>query len=416
MPDEASVLEMTREYFESVAVQMGLAEGIRAHLRMPARTLTVRFPIKRDDGSVQMFTGYRVQHSTARGPAKGGLRYAPTVTLGDIQGLAMLMTFKTAVVGIPFGGAKGGVVCDPTSLSKRELERLTRRYVREIALFIGPERDIPDTDVGTDAQVMAWVMDTYSAIRGYTVPAVVTGKPLQIGGTKGMDRATGRGVVFVLREAARRLGLDLAGATVAVQGFGKVGRTVAHLMSHVFGARVVAVSDSATALYNADGLDIAALREHKRATGSLHGFDAAQEITGEILTVPCDILVPAATESVLTAANAPAVQARLVVEGANAPTTPQADAILRERGILVIPDILASAGSVTVSYFEWVQSLQNLFWSEEEVISELRHIMLRAFEEVWALSEARGLSMRDAAYTVALQRVAQAYDLRGIYP
>jgi glutamate dehydrogenase (NAD(P)+) len=260
-------------------------------------------------------------------------------------------------------------------------------------------------------------MDTYSAIQGYTVPAVVTGKPVLIGGTKGMDRSTGRGVVFVLREAAKRLGINLEGATVAVQGFGKVGATVAQLMSHVFGARVVAIGDSTSALYNEDGLDISSLREHKAASGSLRAYDSAREIPPEeVLTVPCDILVPAAVESVLMADNAPSVQARLIVEGANAPTTPQADAILRERGVTVIPDILASAGSVTVSYFEWVQSLQNLFWTEEEVTTQLRRIMLRAFDEVWMLAQEREVSMRTAAYILGIQRVVKAYDLRGIYP
>ncbi|MDQ4078030.1 MAG: Glu/Leu/Phe/Val dehydrogenase [Chloroflexota bacterium] len=417
MPEGASLLELTRQYFKEAAENTQISPGLRETIREPGRNVTVNFPVKMDDQSVQMFTGFRVQHSIARGPAKGGLRYAPHLTLETVQGLAMLMTWKTAVVGIPFGGAKGGVVCDPSQLSRQELERLTRRYTGEISIIIGPERDIPDTDMGTDEQVMAWVMDTYSAIKGYTVPAVVTGKPVQIGGTKGMERATGRGVVFVLREAARRLGLELGGATVAVQGFGKVGATVALLMSHVFGARVVAVSDSSTALYDENRLDVRALMEHKEDTGSLKGFGNAQQIgLQEILTVPCDIVVPAAVEMVLTADNAPSVQARLVVEGANAPTTPQASSILRERGITVIPDILASAGSVTVSYFEWVQSLQNLFWTEEEVIAQLRRIMLRAFDEVWTLAEERTVSMRTAAYILGIQRVRRAYELRGIYP
>jgi glutamate dehydrogenase (NAD(P)+) len=417
VPEERSLLAMTRQYFDDAARDMTVPTGIRTQLREPGRTVTVHFPVRMDDRRVKMFTGYRVQHSIARGPAKGGLRFAPDVTLEDTQGLAMLMTFKTAVVDIPFGGAKGAVICDPSHLSARELESLTRRYTSEISMMIGPESDIPDTDVGTDERVMAWVMDTYSAIKGYSVPAVVTGKPLLLGGTRGMDRATGRGAVFVLGEAANRLGIDLGGAAIAVQGFGKVGTTVALLLSHVFGARIVGVSDSSTALYNDEGLDARALMKHKEKTGSLGGAPGASEIPlRDLLTVPCDILVPAARENSLTTENAPHVQARLVVEGANGPTTPEADAILRERGVTVIPDILASAGSVTVSYFEWVQSLHSLFWTEEEVTAELRRIMLRAFDRVWFLAAEHATSMRTAAYRLGIERVVNAYHLRGIYP
>jgi glutamate dehydrogenase (NAD(P)+) len=286
-----------------------------------------------------------------------------------------------------------------------------------MSIVLGQERDILDTDMGTDERVMAWVMDTYSAIKGYTVPAVVTGKPVLIGGTQGMERATGRGVVFVLRAAAERLGIELGGATVAIQGFGKVGRTVAYMLNHVCGARVVAISDSTHAAYDESGLDIRALIEHKKATGSLRNFNGAGTVSvQEVLTLPCDILVPAAIEHVLTSENAEGVQARLVVEGANAPTTARADTILRERGTTVIPDILASAGSVTVSYFEWVQSLQNLFWTEEEVTKQLQSIMLRAFDEVWSLAEEKQVSMRVAATILAIRRVVKAYDMRGIYP
>lgn len=419
MAEEQSLLAMTRQYFDAAADNVDIPPGIRTQLREPARTVTVNFPVKMDDGSVRVFTGYRVQHSTARGPAKGGLRYAPNVSFEDVQALAMLMTWKTAVVGIPFGGAKGAVVCDPNHHSQHELEGITRRYTSEIVMLLSPERDIPDTDVGTDERTMAWIMDTYSALKGYSVPAVVTGKPLALGGTVGMHRATGRGVVFVLREAAERLGLNLGGgARVAVQGFGKVGTTVAQVLSDVFGARVVAVSDSSAALYHDDGLNLEAVLAHKQQTGALRGFADADELEepSDVLTVPCDILVPAGTESALTEANAPYIKARLVVEGANAPTTPGADRILRERGVTLIPDILASAGSVTVSYFEWVQGLQSLLWTEAEVTSELREIMLRAFNEVWEVAEARGVSMRVAAYTLGIKRVANAYKLRGIYP
>lgn len=420
MPEEQTLLEMTRQYYDEAAEQVETVReipGIREQLRQSARVMTVNFPVKMDNGSIKTFAGYRVQHSRARGPSKGGLRYTPDVTLEDTEALAMLMTWKTAAMGIPFGGAKGSVICDPAALSRRELQGITRRFVSEISILLGPERDIPDTDIGTDERTMAWVMDTYSMLKGYSVPAVVTGKPIAIGGTAGMSRSTGRGVVFVLREAARRMDLDLGGATVAVQGFGKVGATVATLLSHVFGARVVAISDSTTTLYHEHQLDLPALLEHKEATGGLRGFAGAQELPlGDVLTVPCDILVPAARETVLTEANAPHVKARLIVEGANAPTTPAADAILNERGVTIIPDIIASAGSVTVSYFEWVQSLQSLFWTEEEVTTQLRRIMLRAFDEVWTLSAETGVSLRQAAYRIAIGRVATAYKLRGIYP
>jgi glutamate dehydrogenase (NAD(P)+) len=416
--EEQSLLAMARQYFDTAADKVDIPPGIRTQLREAARTVTVNFPVKMDDGSVREFTGYRVQHSTARGPAKGGLRYAPYVTVEDVQALAMLMTLKTAVMSIPFGGAKGAVVCNPALLSRHELEGITRRYTSEIVMLLSPERDILDSDMGTDERTMAWAMDTFSALKGYSVPAIATGKPIAIGGTVGMERSTGRGVVFVLREAAERMGLKLSAETrVAIQGFGKVGTTVAQVLSDVFGARIVALSDSSGTLYDASGLNLEAVLHHKKQVGALATFPDAEHLDPlDVFTVPCDILVPAGIETVLTEQYAPYVKARLVVEGANAPTTPTADAILHERGVTVIPDIIASAGRVTVSYFEWVQSLQSLFWTEEEVTSQLRIIMLRAFNEVWALAEARGISIRTAAYTLGIQRVANAYKLRGIYP
>ncbi len=416
MTENENLWAMTRQYYDTAADLARLESGLRAQLRECARMMTVNCPVKMDDGTIQNFTGFRVQHNTVRGPAKGGVRFAPNVTLEDTQALAMLMTWKTAVMGIPFGGAKGAVVVNPSELSQHELQGVTRRYTSEISLLLGPERDIPDTDIGTDERTMAWMMDTYAMVKGYSVPAVVTGKPVIIGGTAGMSRSTGRGVVFVLREAIRRMGIELNDARVAVQGFGKVGVTVASLLSHIFGARVVGVSDSSVTLYDEEGLDIAAIEQHKKDTGSLRGFGATELAPMDVLTLPCDVLVPAAHENVIHEGNVGNIHARLIVEGANAPTTPAAAEVLRDRQIIVIPDILASAGSVTVSYFEWVQSLQSLFWSEEEVTAQLKRIMLRAFDDVYRLGEERDISLRNAAYIIALQRVAKAYTLRGIYP
>jgi glutamate dehydrogenase (NAD(P)+) len=414
--ESETLREMTRLYYDRAVAHAQIDPGIRDQLRECARNITVSFPVKMDDGTVRHFTGYRVQHNTIRGPAKGGVRFAPYVTLEDTQALAMLMTWKTAAMGIPFGGAKGAVMVNPAHLSSRELQGVTRRYTGEISILLGPERDIPDTDVGTDEQTMAWMLDAFAQVKGYSVPAVVTGKPVLVGGTAGMNRSTGRGVVFVLREAAERMGLVLEDARVAVQGFGKVGVTVSALLSHVFGARVVAVSDSGVTLYDENGLDVHDIVTHKKETGSLRGFGATELASDALLTLPCDILVPSALENVLHEGNAHAVQAKLIVEGANAPTTPAADAIFQARGIIVIPDIIASAGSVTVSYFEWVQGLQSLFWEEEEVTAQLKRIMLRAFDKMYCLADEQGLSMRTAAYVLAIERVAKAYALRGIYP
>ncbi len=408
--------EMALEQYYRAARHVPLKKGIREFLAYPKRELVVNFPVKMDDGSVRIFTGYRVHHSTVLGPSKGGIRYHPAVTLPEVRALAMWMTWKCAIAGLPYGGAKGGVVCDPKSLSLGELERLTRRYATEISVLIGPESDIPAPDVGTNAQVMAWIMDTYSMHRGYSVPAVVTGKPVSVGGSVGREEATGLGCAIVAREATRLAGLSLAGARVAVQGFGNVG-SVAAATLHRMGAVVVAASDSRGGVYNERGLDPQALLEHKRATGSVAGFPGAKPLASqEVLEVPCDILVPAALEGQITRENAARITARLVIEGANGPTTPEADDLLRGRGVLVVPDVVANAGGVVVSYFEWVQDLQAFFWSEEEVQQKLERLLVRSVREVWRVSQERGVDLRTAALVRAIERVAEAVYTRGIYP
>lgn len=420
---ERGVGSMTRNPFEMALAQydravkhLTLKRGIEAYLRTPKRELTVNFPVKMDDGSVRIFTGYRVHHSTARGPSKGGIRYHPEVTLDEVRALAMWMTWKCAVMNLPYGGAKGGVVCDPKTLSAQELENLTRRYATEISLLISPEGDIPAPDVGTNPQVMAWIMDTYSMHRGYSVPAVVTGKPVPVGGSLGRAEATGRGVSIVAREALGRLGRPVAGARVVVQGYGNVGQVSARLL-HAAGARVVAVSDSSGGTYNPRGLDPAALERHKQGGGRLVDFPGGEPIdNATLLTTECDVLIPAALEQQITAANAERIRARLIVEGANGPTTPEADEILAARGITVVPDIVANAGGVTVSYFEWVQDLQAFFWSEEEINERLERLMVRAFHDVVAVAEARRVDLRLAALIRAVERVAEAIMILGIYP
>ncbi len=416
-PAKRTMWDIASHFYADAVADMAVHSGVRDQLREPQRVLNVSFPVKMDDGSVRMFTGWRVHHNIVRGPAKGGIRYAPGLTLEDVQGLAMMMTWKTAVVGLPFGGAKGGVACDPHRLSHDELERITRRYTLEIIPLLGPERDIPAPDMGTDERVMAWIMDTYSLVKGYSVPAVVTGKPVAVGGSHGRRRATGRGVVFVLRELAERVGLDLRGARVAVHGFGKVGSTVAYMLYHVLGSRVVAVCDSRGGVYHPDGLDILDLQRYKAETGSVVGFPGGEAVSSpEMLTVPCDVLVPASVECVVTEENADRVQARVIVEAANAPLTPEADHILQGRGVAVVPDVLANAGGVTVSYFEWVQDLQSFFWTEEEVTQQLKRVMTRAFDRVYTLASEANVSLRTAAYRLAISRVATAYELRGFYP
>ena len=399
-----------------VAGILGLDDDIHAILQKPKRELTVNFPVNMESGGTRMFTGYRVQHNTSRGPAKGGLRFHPETNIDEVRALAMWMTWKCAIVNIPFGGAKGGVVCDPKTLTKAELEDLTRRYTTEISLMIGPDSDIPAPDVGTNGQIMAWIMDTYSMHAGHTVPAVVTGKPVSIGGSEGRLDATGLGVVLITEEAFKKRDLPLAEATVAVQGFGNVGSAAARIF-HKRGAKVVAVSDVRGGIANGHGLDIPALTAYVAQTGSVVGFPNTEPLTSaEVLEIPCDVLVPAALQGQITEANAQNIRAKMVVEGANGPTTPGGDAILRERGILLIPDVLANAGGVTVSYFEWVQDIQSFFWSESQVNSRLARIMRRAFAEVWDASVAHKVDLRTAAYIVGVARVAEATITRGIYP
>ncbi|HLZ21336.1 MAG TPA: Glu/Leu/Phe/Val dehydrogenase [Ktedonobacterales bacterium] len=408
--------EIAVAQFEAAADRLNLSSNMRAVLRVPKRELTVNFPVRMDDGSIHMFTGFRVQHNINRGPAKGGIRYDSAVTLDEVRALAMWMTWKCAVVDIPFGGAKGGVICEPKGMSQAELERMTRRYATEISILIGPSSDIPAPDIGTNAQVMAWIMDTYSMHRGYSVPAVVTGKPLAIGGSEGRNEATATGVVAVLKLAAEEMRIPIKGARVAIQGFGNAGAIAAEIL-HAEGARVVGVADRKGAAYDERGLDVPALVKHKQQSGTVVGFAGSQTLgVLDVLEVPCDILIPAATEGQLTAANAGRVQARIIAEAANGPTTPEADHIFFERGVRVIPDILANAAGVTVSYFEWVQDIQSFFWSPEEISHKLHHVMSRAYSEVARLAHDEHCDMRTAADMVAIKRVADATELRGIYP
>lgn len=401
---------------DNVARILNLDPGIHAILQKPKRELTVHFPVKMDSGGTRMFTGYRVQHNTGRGPTKGGLRYHPDTDLDEVRALAMWMTWKCAIVNIPFGGAKGGVVCDPRALSLSELEDLTRRYTTEISLLIGPDSDIPAPDVGTNGQIMAWLMDTYSMHAGHTVPAVVTGKPVSIGGSEGRVDATGLGVVIVTGEALRRADDRLDGKTVAIQGFGNVGNAAARIF-HSHGARVVAVSDVGGGVFNPKGLNIPELVAYAKERGGIAGFPGSEAITNaELLSIRCDILVPAAMQSQITAANAGQVRARLIVEAANGPVTPEADAMLKDAGVRLIPDVLANAGGVTVSYFEWVQDLQSYFWAEEEVNQRLARIMTRAFSEVSQCAEKYNVDLRTGANVLGVARVAEATLTRGIYP
>jgi len=402
--------------FDGAAELLGLPQGLRAVLREVRREFTVRFPVKMDDGSLRMFEGYRVQHNLTRGPAKGGLRFHPEVSLDEVKALAMWMTWKCAIANLPFGGAKGGVIVDPKVLSHRELERLTRRFASEIAVLIGPDSDIPAPDVNTNAEIMAWIMDTVSMEQGYSVPAVVTGKPLDIGGSEGRPSATGRGVTIVALEACRRLGRDPAATTVAVQGFGNVGSTAAILMAEE-GFRVCAVSDVSGGIYAPGGLDIPAVMQYRDSTGSLAVFPGTRAVTNtELLELPVDMLVPAALENQITARNAGRIQATLIIEGANGPTTPDADAMLEKRGVVVVPDILANAGGVTVSYFEWVQDIQSFFWEEGEINLKLEKVMRKAFAQTCEQADLHHVSLRMGAYLVAVKRVADATAVRGIYP
>jgi glutamate dehydrogenase (NAD(P)+) len=407
---------VAQQQFDLAADILKLEPGIRRVLREPRRELTVHFPVKMDDGTVQVLTGHRVQHNVTRGPAKGGIRYHQDVTLDEVKALAMWMSWKCAVVGIPFGGGKGGVVVDPKKLSQRELEALTRRYTTEITVLIGPDSDIPAPDVNTNAQTMAWILDTYSMHVGYTVPAVVTGKPISLGGSEGRNEATARGCVFTIVEAAKHLGLDLSKSTTVVQGFGNAGSIAAQLMS-IEGSKIIAVSDSSGAVRNTAGLDPDRVIAWKQEHGTVKGFPGSEDISNEeLLTTPCDVLIPAALENQITGAIAAKVKAKIVAEAANGPTTPEADDILFRNGVFLIPDILANAGGVTVSYFEWVQDLNRDHWSEAIVNAKLKEIMVKSFNETYALATRHAVNMRTGAYLLAVDRVASATALRGLYP
>jgi glutamate dehydrogenase (NAD(P)+) len=407
---------VAQQQFDIAADKLNLDPGLRRVLREPRRELHVHFPVKMDDGSVQVFAGYRVQHNLGRGPAKGGIRYHQDVSIDEVKALAMWMTWKCAVVGIPFGGGKGGVVVDPKKLSRRELENLTRRFATEIEVLIGPERDIPAPDVNTNAQTMAWIMDTYSMHVGYTVPGVVTGKPISLGGSEGRNEATARGTVYCIVEAARHLHIHLDHATVVVQGFGNAGSIAAQLMVEE-GAKVLAVSDSSGGIYMPGGLDIGRVVAWKAEHGTVVGFPGAKAVSNaELLEIECDILIPAALENQITESNAERVKAKVIAEAANGPTTPEADDILYRRGIFMIPDILCNAGGVTVSYFEWVQDLNRDHWSEEMVNGKLHEIMTKAFAETAEIAKREQVNMRLAAYLLAVERVAAATSMRGLYP
>lgn len=416
MRNEFSLWKRAVCQLDELAKEIDLDPDIHQILRHPKRCLIVSIPVRMDNGKTEVFTGFRVQHNVNRGPAKGGIRYHPSVSLDEVKALAMWMTWKCAVINIPYGGAKGGIICDPKKLSLSETERLTRRYVSEIISLIGPEKDIPAPDVNTNPQVMAWIMDTYSMSVGYSVPGVVTGKPVSIGGSLGRNKATSRGVMYSLMNAAKVLGLDLATQRVVIQGYGNAGWNLARLLSEQ-GCSIVGVSDSLGGIYNSKGLDPVKVYEHKKETGSVVDFTDSDEITNEeLLSLDCDILVPAALEDQITEENADKIKAKLIAEATNGPTTPEADKILEEKGVFVIPDILANAGGVTVSYFEWVQDLQSYFWTERELNLKLRDIMRKAFDNVYCISQEKSVSMRKASLMLAIERVAEATRIRGLYP
>ena len=414
--EDGQAFNNVRELINDTCGRIDILEICRLKLTQCERELTVHFPVKMDDGSAEVFTGFRILHNDSRGPGKGGIRYHPDVTLDETRALAALMTLKTAVANVPYGGAKGAVICDPKVLSQNELERLTRRYTAEISIVIGPESDIPAPDVGTNPQVMAWIMDTYSMGKGYSVPAVVTGKPIELGGSKGRFEATGRGCLISTILAAKYLGINIRETNIVVQGFGNVGAVAAKLLARE-GIHVTAVSDSKGGIYNSNGLDIDRLLIHKGETGSVIGFKDTESITNaELLGLQCDILIPSALGDQIIEDNAASVKARVIIEGANSPTTPEADKILWDNGSLIIPDILANMGGVIVSYLEWVQGLQNFFWDEVQVNDYLQKIMTNAFTEVWEISQSEKMDMRRAAYMLSLRRLATAMCLRGIYP
>jgi glutamate dehydrogenase/leucine dehydrogenase len=420
MPGESATtnpFDTARKQVDIVADVLKLDKGMREILKSPKRTLIVNFPVRMDDNNYRVFTGFRCQYNSARGPTKGGIRYHPQVTIDEVRALAAWMTWKCAVVNLPYGGAKGGIICDPKAMSQGELERMTRRYASEIGPIIGPEMDIPAPDVYTDSQTMAWIMDTYSMQKGFTVPGVVTGKPLSLGGSEGRGEATGRGCAYVVREAAPHAGVKVKGGTVAVQGFGNAGSVAAHILHAEQGAKIIAVSDSKGGIHRPEGLDLQAVAEHKKKTGSVVGFPGSKAISNtEILEVKADILIPAALENQITRKNADKIQAKIVAEAANGPTLPEADDILYEKKITVLPDILANAGGVTVSYFEWAQDIQGYFWDLADVNRKLERVMTRSYAEVHQAASDHKVHNRTAAYTLAIQRVVDAIKIRGIYP
>jgi glutamate dehydrogenase (NAD(P)+) len=415
MEQETNPWESQAARFDLAAQKLNLDEGLWKVLRYPNREIILHIPVAMDNGSLEVFTGFRVQHSIARGPAKGGIRYSPDVTLDEIRALASWMTWKCAVVNIPFGGAKGGVICDPHKMSMGELERMTRRYTAELVDFIGPEKDVPAPDVNTNEQIMAWMMDTYSMHMRQTVTAVVTGKPINIGGSRGRREATGRGVLVVCDEAIRKLGLSRESSRVVIQGFGNVGSNAARLMAEA-GYKVIGLVEVGGGLYNKNGIDVEKLWEFRQKNGTVHGFPEAEKYDPEeLMLVDCEILIPAATENQITSRNADRVKCRILAEGANGPTTAAADEILAEKRVFIIPDILANAGGVTTSYFEWVQDRQGYFWKESVVNEQLETIMKAAFEDVVRYSETHGVNNRIAAYMLAIDRVAYTIRQRGIY-
>ncbi len=405
--------DITTYNFRVAADHLGLDAETRTLLTTPFREMRVEVPVRLDDGSLKVYLGYRIQHNGSRGPGKGGIRYHPAVTVDEVRALAEAMTWKTAIVNLPFGGAKGGIVCDPSTMSQRELERLTRRYTSRIQVILGPYRDIPAPDMNTNAQVMTWIFDEYSAHHGYT-PACVTGKPVDLGGSLGREQATGNGVAILTRELMKELGRPLEGATVAIQGFGNVGSHAAIALSRM-GARLIALGDVNGAIFSAKGIDLDELFAHRASTGRIHGLAGTEPLLNEdLLEVKCDVLIPAALECVIHRGNAERIRAGVVVEAANLPTTPDADQILARRGIVVLPDVLTNAGGVTVSYFEWTQNLQQLFWEESKVNAEMEKILVSAFRNVVSRARSEKLSFRSAAYTIAIERVARAEKLRGI--
>lgn len=410
------IYRMALLQFEQAADQLALDPNVRKRFTDPKRAIMVNIPIRMDDHSVEVFHGYRVHHDTTLGPSKGGIRYHPDVNLGEVSALSMWMTWKCALMGLPFGGAKGGIRCDPHSLSRYELQRLTRRYTAEMVQFIGPEIDVPAPDIGTNEQIMAWMMDTYSQFRGYSTPGIVTGKPIGIGGSLGRTEATGRGVVYCIMEAMAHRKMQPEGKRAVIQGFGNVGANAATLL-YEEGVKVVAVSDVKSGLYNPNGIDIPALRKHLESHDSIENFPEGDQVSNaELLELPCDVLVPAALSEQITEENAERISCDILVEGANGPTTPKADEILRSRGLFLVPDILANAGGVTVSYFEWVQGLQNLFWTEKKINGRLEEIIKKAFQGVLALSLSEHVDMRLAALMLAIQKITAAKKARGLFP